>query len=193
MGGPNLWSSSTSTACSAVPRNLLCVMRVFTTAPIVATFSGKRVWLSGASFTVAAGANPDAVCNTDRPVGVVAGRALIARTTSTAASLLNMTQMYVRPDGQEVGTGLELSAGQTRNGIWQQSDGTYITDNRSAWTGSTALDRLGTIASTCGNWVDSSQTAGIFGTSTSARAAFWSFFVPLPCNQTGMHLYCYEL
>lgn len=195
-GGPDAWTAGTGAGCSSThgQQRILCMMRQYTAGVTPGTFTGKRVWLSNNPFTVAAGANPDTVCNTDRPAGVSQGRALIARTTSTAGSLLTAGQMYVRPDGQEVGTGTELINNIMRGGIWQLGNGTYSTANPYVWNGATSLTALGTVATTCNNWVDPNQAGGPTGLWSYPRGYWWNF-TTRACNSTGFfqpRLYCYE-
>lgn len=194
MGGPHSWTSGAEGSCSTTTTfRVLCMMRQLTTAPTVVTFPGKRVWLSNNPLTVSVTSSPDAVCNADRPSGVAIGKALLSRTTSTAASLIRATQMYVRPDGQEVGTGAEIIGFQTRGGIWQLGNGSYLSANSRAWTGAAALDQLGTAASTCKDWTDPKQT-GTNGFAELSRNSFWNFTNQL-CNATDSsqpRLYCYE-
>lgn len=190
MAGPLMWSAANDRSCSTYTYSVLCMMRQFTTGTTAATFPGKRVWLSNTLYAVSATNSPDAICTNDRPSGVATGRALITRTTSTAASLLGAMQMYVRPDGQEVGTGAEIIAGQARGGIWEFGNGSYPTTYLGAWTGSPGLDQLGSVASTCNNWTDPNQTAGLSGSVLGARTYFWASG-PGPCNSQH-NLFCYE-
>jgi hypothetical protein len=193
MGGPDAWSSDTGSTCGGGPQRVLCIMKQFNTTVTPASFAGKRVWLSNNPFSTATGATPDSVCNGDRPAGVPSGAALIARTTASGASLLGMSQMYVRPDGQEVGTGAEMIARLQRGGIWQAGNGTYVTTNNFVWTGSTAIDQAGTAASTCSNWTSTSGN-GQVAYHVRARTWFWSF-TSIACNATGFQqprLYCYQ-
>ncbi|HVV82041.1 MAG TPA: choice-of-anchor D domain-containing protein [Kofleriaceae bacterium] len=197
-GGPSAWTGDSGSTCSNVsPGRLICMMKQFTAAPAIATFPGKKVWMTNAPFSVSATNSPDTACNTDRPAGVASGRALIARTTAAASSLLTAAQMYVRPDGQEVGTGAELAANLSRGGIWQAGNGAYVSASDShgwVWTGSLAIDQVGTVASTCGNWADNSQAAGRLGAATRSRALFWSLGTETcsPTQGNVPRLYCYE-
>ena len=194
MSGGTSWTAGAGYSCNAGGQRIMCLMKQFNNGVTAATFSGKKVWISNAAYSPSANGNPDTTCNADRPATAASGRALISRTTSTAASLLTANQMYVRPDGQEVGTGAEIAAGQGRGGIWQAGNGTYPISNMRVWTGSTGPTQLGTVASTCGNWVDSSQNTAIVGYAESSRGNSWNLTTQ-SCNTLGglsARLYCYE-
>ena len=195
LGGPSAWTAGVANNCANGNFALICMMKTFTNGVAVTGFTGKKVWMSNAPYLVSAAGNPDTTCNNDKPAGVLSGRALIARTTSTAASALTAAQMYVRPDGQEVGTGAAIGAGQAIGGIWQFGDGSYATRFQTAWTGSTAIDQVGDVTSTCGNWTNSGSAAGRMAHVNRSRYLAWSF-TTIACNTTvatgAPYLYCYE-
>lgn len=193
MGGPTYWSAGLSTGCTAATYHVLCLMKTSASGPgAPPTTVGKRLWLSNAAYAPDPLGDPDAVCNADRPVGVAMGRALIARAASTAASKLTAASLYVRPDGQEVGTGAEIVAGEARGGIWQSGNGSYWSGQ--AWTGSSTIDALGVFTSTCGDWTVGSTT-GRYTLPQLARR-FWGQTLPvIVCNNipaSGPRLQCYE-
>lgn len=193
MGGPTYWGSGATATCSAATYHLLCLMKTYAAGPGAATdFAGKKVWLTNAVYQPSTTGDPDAACNTDRPAGVAMGRALVARTTATAASLLGAATMYVRPDGQEVGTGAELVAEQARAGIWQSGNGTYWSGQ--AWTGSATISTLAISTSSCGDWVIPT-TSGRFTVPGYARR-FWGVTLPvMACSNVGAagpRLMCFE-
>ncbi len=191
MSGPSAWTGDTGTSC-VFDQPVMCLMRTVTTGPTPATFDGKRVWLTNGAYPVGGAVTPDAACNADRPAGVLMGRALISRTTATAASLLTAGQMYVRPDGQEVGTGAEISANLARSGIWQLGNGSYVPASQRTWTGSLSPSQLGTPATTGNDWTSVAGT-GQFGLSGRARSFAWSQG-NATCNAGVItyRLYCYE-
>lgn len=193
MGGPGAWSDGGTGSCAAGGYRVLCMMRSYVSAPAAAdTFMGKKVWVSNAAYQPDPVANPDTTCNADKPAGVAMGRALVTRSTSTAASLLTAGTMYVRPDGQEVGTGAEIIAGNARGGIWQAGNGTYWTGR--AWTGSPQIDQLGQFNSTCGDWTVPNTTARY--TIVAFARRFWGSNLPITgCDNVGAsgpRLMCYE-
>jgi len=193
-GGPAGWSAGAGQNCANGNYPLLCMMKVSSVIPTPMVYAGKKVWMTNGPFVMPSPTTVDAMCNTDRPTGVNTGRALIARTTATAASLVTANQMYVRPDGQEVGTGAELAAGLWRAGIWQLGNGNYAV-NLKAWTGSGAMSQLGTAATTCGDWADATGLAGRAALVYPNRNNWWSW-AGLACNTTAAngapYLYCYE-
>jgi len=107
--------------------------------------------------------------------------------------------VYVRPDGQVVGSGAELLAGGAGNGtlqsgIWQAGNGTYPNDPSlpdDAWTGQTTLTQAGNTASTCNDWTSTSSVSGIVGVYGTADSTWWSL-ITRPCTDTGSRLYCIE-
>jgi hypothetical protein len=192
MAGPTFWGSGAASSCASTYR-VLCLMKTYAAGPAApSAFMGKKMWLSNAAYQPSVTGDVDAVCNADKPAGVQMGRALISRTTSTAASLLNMATMYVRPDGQEVGTGAEIIAGNARGGIWQQGNGTYWSGQ--AWTGSATIDSVGLVTSTCGDWTIAASS-GRYSFPQYARR-MWGQTLPVTvCNNipaTGPRLMCFE-
>lgn len=188
MGGPSFWSGNSSRLCSAQTYRVLCMMKTSSAVPMVTTLTGKKMWLSSTTYTVAAGGNPDNVCNAVRPAGVASGRALIARTTASAASLLTAAQLYVRPDGQEIGTGAEFVANTHNGGVWQAADGTYLQPEL-AWIGSSIIGNPGTAATTCNNWVDSAGTGAVNFPQFLRR---WGIGISAQACATARRVYCYE-
>ncbi len=193
MGGPTLWSAGQSLACSGATYHVLCLMKQSPAGPgAPPTTVGKRLWLTNALYSPDQTGNPDTVCNTDRPAGVAMGKAFITRTTASAASLLTAGTMYVRPDGQEVGTGAEIVAGTARGGIWQSGNNTYWSGQ--AWSGAATMGDLGTFSSTCGDWTEPTTT-GRFTLPGLARSMWNINLSARTCNNipsTGPRLQCYE-
>ena len=80
-------------------------------------------------------------------------------------------------------------------GIWQSGDLVYrqLSFSR-VWTGQSNLTTVGTVASTCGNFADTTQTAGQHGAHPSIDTRWWNF-TTAACNNTGTGvggLYCVE-
>ncbi len=200
-GGPGGWSSYGNTTCFTAaqsPGSLLCMgtTRSGAVAPVVT--SGRKIWVTSSAFAPGGGQTPDAKCQADRPAGVTTAVALVASTAAPASAVLASTTNYVRPDGTLVGTGAQIAAGgNLASGIWQTADGTYRTffpggSSYLAWTGSTSVSTIGTVASTCGNWADSSQTAGLMGYSYMADTSWWGA-VPAQCTSaSNAGLYCIQ-
>ena len=193
--GPIHWVQQANFDC-VTPVNLLCMGKTKTVTITPPAPTGRKVWLSNVGFTpnATAGMTPDARCHADRPAGVTAGVALISTASRAASLALVPTTSYYRPDGIFVGLGADLAAGTIlQSGIWQSGDGVYrqaVSDW--IWTGSPSPNQVGTVASTCGNWTDSTQPAGILGESSIRPSTWWSG----PGNQItctlGLLLYCVQ-
>lgn len=196
MGGPELWTRDSGLGGCTGTYRLICMQNTFTAGAAAPSFAGKRVWLTNAPHAVSSSLPPDTACFNSRPSGVTSGRALISTTTISAASLLVAAQMYIRSDGQEVGTGTEIGAGINRAGIWQAGDGSYPLVNSFAWTGSATIGATGSVGNTCNNWTDPAQTIGQYGFTGRSRHLFWAIG-QLACNTpttnfNAPRLYCYE-
>lgn len=195
MGGPGSWGSNTGVGGCSSSWRLLCLGKTMTATPTVSTFAGKKVWLTNTTAAIAAGFSPDTACNTDRPAGVASGKAFVSTTMASAGSKLTAAQMYVRPDGQEVGTGTEITSNLARAGVWQFGNATYLNtaagDSFRVWTGG-AINSAGTVTTTCNDWVDSAGT-GQQGLLERSRAT--TAITGASCSGTGTNaarLYCYE-
>ena len=117
-------------------------------------------------------------------------------TSQSAASLLDMSMNYVRVDGTLVGSGALISGGGTlASGIWQSGDGVYRPiGSARVWTGAATLTATGTLAGTCGNWADTTQTGGLQGWYQVDDSRWWTFTSDA-CNDTSGtegSLYCVQ-
>jgi hypothetical protein len=154
------------------------------------------IWYTATAWTPGGGlSSADTFCSTNRPAGL-AGTvvALLATTTASAASRLNATANYYRPDGQFLGTGADLQAGGTLwNGIWQNNLGAYQAGvGGFEYTGATAFGNVGTAATTCGNWVDTAGTAA-GGRSNTVGTDWWYSYSMFGCNSAGARsLFCVQ-
>jgi len=193
IDGPALGYGNVLGQCSNT-YNLMCMGKTKTAAvsPVVTT--GRKIWVSRPAYAFGV-QTPDAFCQADRPAGVTTAAALIATTSRAPVGSLSLTMNYVRVDGTLVGTGQQLvnsslGTGLLESGIWQQSDGTYDI-NSPIWTGSTDLNSVGTVASTCNNWTDPSTTTATIGTSTTIVQYWWATPNNF-CNNVGAHLFCVQ-
>ncbi len=190
-GGPEVWTSFDSPSCA--PKRMYCFMKTTNAALPTTPVSGKRAYLTNAPFLPGSG-DPDARCETDKPPGTGTVEALVARTTAAAASHLDSGTVYVRPDGQVVGTGQQLidvaiASARLDSGIWQSGDGTYVVDG-SVWTGALNLTTVPDASDTCGDWsltTGSGRTGAASYTTTSA----WNDG-SFGCNSGFVRLYCLE-
>ncbi len=160
--------------------------------------TGRKIWLSNASFTPGLSSTPDTLCQASRPAGVTTGAALIATTTKTAGSVLAPATSYYRVDGTLVGTGADLTAvtpnslaGSLTTGTWQAGNGSYP-GGVGTWVGSTSLATIGTNASTCGNWTDPTQTEGFYGSAGDTTAQWWDPFGSTTTCNTAFWIYCVQ-
>ncbi len=159
------------------------------TAPV----AGKLAFLTNAPYVPGSG-DPDARCEADKPAGTGGTvEALLARTTATAASHLDPSAVYVRPDGQVVGTGQQLidvgaGPGVLGTGIWQTGDGQYF--QGTPWTGATSLTAVPDASETCDDW-SVTTGSGRQGAAVFTIKAYWSAGTS-PCNSQFLRLYCIE-
>lgn len=200
-GGPFAWTSGSGSRCGlAAP--LICMGKAKSAAVSVPAPSGpgRKVWLTSTQFMPNSTTTPDAQCQAARPAGVTTAAAIISTTSRIAATVLDPATTYYRLDGVPVGTGADI-AGVMPNvlnhpiasGIWQSEDGLYPIFNADAWTGSFALNVVGTAITTCGNWMDPTQGPALYGMPQQTSSEWWSPFpfFTTPCNQS-MRLYCVQ-
>lgn len=203
-GGAFGWLDDYSWACAGATQvTLICMgnTRVAPVTPIVT--AGKKIWLSNTPFVVGGTQTPNALCIATRPAGVTGAAALLATTTTSAASVLSMTANYVRPDGTFVATGAALASTSgvpfsngepLSSGIWQSGDGVYrqyLPSKTLVWTGQTSLTAVGTAATTCNNWTDPSNGTAVMGGFTTTLGNYWNFLNTF-CGGEMNPIYCVE-
>jgi trimeric autotransporter adhesin len=207
MGGPYAWtfvyyqnggswcSSSTPFYCFQVAQN----------TPLVRTTSaGKLVFVTTNNVSPLGLGLPgaDARCRSDATAAGLSGvfKALLATTSASAASRFTPAPPYVRPDGQVVSTGDALFTGKSlRSGIWQTAKGAYVDAGMNgssgitagAWTGAASPTDVGTLASTCQNWMTAPATAVPAGSPTLIDARWFNFPYSEHCDSSA-RLYCVE-
>lgn len=190
--GPRGWIVSADAECaSELP--ILC-LETRRSAPLdIPAVSGKAIWLTNTPYSVGE-QTPDEKCQLERPAFVSQARAFLSYLDRAAADVLDPNASYVRVDGQLVGTGQELAAGNAvSSGVWQAADGTYGGElSNRAWTGIAVDPRsVGTGAETCGGWTDPGAT-GRAGNVNMTNAQVWNAGGPLDCSEPN-YLYCVEL
>ena len=197
LGGPGMWTEEYFGTCDRSD-HLICMGKT-NNATIAAPTpgTGRKIWLSSATFTPGAATTPDAVCQAARPSGVTTAAALIATTKKAASTILVPTTSYYRADGVLVGTGAALAAlgyasldSTVSSGIWVAENGTYFSSNPVVWTGSSNLNAVGTTGSTCGDWTDPNQDGGQFG-APWGNYFLWAWGTVSPCLPAN-HLYCVQ-
>lgn len=190
VAGPGAWTASGLVSCNQGPARIYCIEKTSTRILIPPKSQGKIIFLTNSLFLPGISHTPDEVCAGDRPAGIGTVKALVARTNAPAANVLDPESVYIRPDGQLVGTGAVLiAAGELQSGIWQQGNGSYP-PSASVWTGQTNLTEPGNLSSTCSNWTSTSSAAGVGGFSFTTQLSWWNGLVK-SCA-TAMRLYCVE-
>jgi len=194
--GPGSWTAVllSLSPCQGTFR-IYCMENTKTLALTPPPTPGKRIYLTTSTFVPGA-QTPDQLCAAEKPPGVATVRALVARTTASAAALLNPQALYVRVDGQIVGTGAELAAFTTlRSGIWQTGSGAYVQPDpdtpSTVWTGSGNPTALGTTASTCNDWTSTVSTVGVAGFFATTQSPDWWGIFTRNCTNA-YRLYCVE-
>jgi hypothetical protein len=188
-GGPFYWDPNglERDGCTGSDR-LICMGKTHNAPLPVPVVSGKLVWLSAVWPGYPA---PDTHCANAMPAGVTGAKALIARSTAPASSVVNATTNYYRPDGMFVGTGAQLGAGgPIVTGIWQIANGTYSTAgplDSAVLTGKNG----GTAADNCNDWSPNPGTTMTWSGDASYYETWWGYLsVPCPA-QTGGNSYFY--
>ena len=126
FGGPTRWLHSAEGDCTQ-SRRIYCAMTTRTEPLPASPVAGKRIFLSrGEPRSASNSTSADARCDLERPAGARAARAIILGSGGSARELLDPAMVYVRPDGQRLGTGDEIGAGRFQTGIWQSGDGAYL-------------------------------------------------------------------
>lgn len=175
-------------------RPIYCAMRRSSTLMATVPHPGRLVFVSrGEADTAGGAAAADALCQSERPASRSGAtfRALLARPGVLAAQALELAASYVRPDGQLLGTGFELTGGRLRTGIWQFADGELVPWRTPVLTGSgTSPETAGLPDETCLDW--SSTTANVvIGRPISVH--WWWSYSSTGCGPSGaFHLYCVE-
>jgi cysteine-rich repeat protein len=187
--GSGGWSGPSTSPCSSTA-SIYCLMKTKTATLTITPEAGKRIYLSG-NYIPALGTPPDQRCALDKPAGLGTVKALVATTSSSAASVLSPAQRYVRMDGVFIGTGADLAAGdRLTSGMWQTGAGLYAGDSQLAWTGAATPTDIGTSASTCSNWTSTATTARV-GRVASTDTAWWNLTTQA-CSASATRLYCIE-
>lgn len=189
-GGPQIWTSNSNAACA--PSRLYCFMKTKSAALPTTPVTGKLAFVTNGPFLPGSG-DPDARCEADKPLGTGPVVALLARTTSAAASHLDPNAVYVRPDGQVVGTGQQLIDAATfgaelDSGIWQTGSGSYF--DATPWTGASDLTTVPSASDTCNDW-SATTGSGRSGRASLTNAPFW-VGGSSTCNSGYLRLYCVE-
>jgi hypothetical protein len=188
-GGPFFWDPNGFEHTDCQPHPVICMGKARSAAIPTTTISGKLIWLSPAWPGFPA---PDQHCQSALPSGVTSAKALIARSTAPASSVVNASTSYYRPDGTFVGTGAQLGAGgPVASGIWQSANGAYSTVGpiQAVLTGRNG----GTPADNCNDWQPGSGTMARAG-DIDYYETWWdsgSSTCPLDPTASGFNSYFY--
>jgi len=190
-GGPVAWTNIGLGPCG-IAGHVYCLMKTKSAALSPPAATGRSIWISSAAYAPGSASTPDQFCDADRPAGVASARAVLATATTPASDALSPAALYVRPDGQVVGTGAELSAATLRSGIWQTGGGAYLNSPAIAvWTGDAAdLAANGTAGGTCTGWSTNAGN-GATGLPSLGDARFWNSGTRA-CSDLTTRLICAE-
>ena len=195
--GPSAWTAENNFGCSFTLR-LYCMGKTKTAALSPAPFGGtaKFAFVSNATLAPNLLSGPDefdALCNSEKPAGSGAFKALIASTGFSAASLMVPSTNYQTIEKLLIGTGAEIISGsfQTNGaGMWEHSNLTFPpTAFERVFTGSNAPAAIGAGPGNCSNWGSGAGT-GIFGLYALPDSRGWNFGQQ-NCN-VAAHVHCVE-
>lgn len=201
VGGPGAWSSSAAQGCGDGVQRIFCGGVLSSTPLVPSRTAGNLIWITAPQFNPGASADPDAFCSMNRPPGTGAAVALVGRLNRPASDVLDSETVYVRPDGQRVGTGALLIAHRdiltgVESGIWQAADGTYQSNGGALGgvsSGAGRLDMPSTTEQTCNDWRDSGGTRNL-GIFNLMNGHWWTRSSGAVCSNTtgGFRIYCVE-
>jgi hypothetical protein len=197
-GGSASWTARSNGGCD-IARRLYCFQTDHTGVDLVPPpTSGKIAFVSTKTFTPGAGvgiAGADTLCASNAAGAGLSGtyKALLATTTTSAASRMTLAPLYVRPDGIPIATGVTIGAGGSLDsGIWQRADGSYVAVTGDlTFTGASTPSATGTLASTCSDWTSTASTSAAVGADTLADPTWWNIASNGSCTLT-LAVYCLE-
>lgn len=190
-GGPQLWTSNDTSSC-IFARKVYCLMKTKNTPLTITPVSGKLIFVTNSYvFAYNGVGSADSICASSRPAGAGTVIAVLPTSTRSASSLFSTSTRYVRPDGQLVGTGLQIRSSNLESGVWLTGDSQYVTNYVTAWTGSVNLGDIPSSASICTDWTSSSGSV-LIGDVRRSDTSWWSS-TTANCNASGVRFYCIEL
>ena len=182
-GGPLYWTDGGVGSCVGGVR-ILCFGKTKSNPIVLEPVAGKLIYLSDL-FTPNTTTTPDEVCAASAPAGAGTVRAMTTYWDVPGANFVTGTTLYVRPDGQAVGTGAEILEASApgvqatvdnylRTGVWQTGDGAYAYQDVESlvWIGDWNILR-GAGTGTCNNWTTTTGS-GAVGDYRSSGASFWN-------------------
>lgn len=175
-GLPNSrWWNLGAIGCT-VPYPVMCMMKTFSGTTLTpAPMAGKLAFVT-TTLTPGGGVTAlDARCNAEKPTGSGTFKAMVNTTTTTAASVLNMSQSYVTPSRQLLGTGADLANYRPlQTGLWQSGNGSFVDPARFVLTGGGVPTQTSTAALTCDDYTTANPGNG-YRTGYLTRSDNWWF------------------
>jgi hypothetical protein len=166
--GAKGWTSNNAGVSSCgIASRVMCVMKGANTPVIVTPAAGKKIYLTKSAWIPGSGLSAaDAKCMADAPASVTAVKAVLVASTRAITDVLDVTAIYVRPDGVKAGTGAEivqamidsLPPATIEGAVTQDGSGNYVDTSvaQLVWTG---LPYLGSASTdTCQDWTSASST-----------------------------------
>lgn len=161
-GGPGIWTDNGGAGGCQGAEPFYCFGTSHVTPLTITPVTGRLAFVSTSSFEANFGiTDADSVCQSDATTAGLANPtnylALLATSTASPASRFNLSALsapYVRPDGVKIADAPTIaSGGELDSGIWQHADGSYAGEfSSTVWTGSSAPNAAGTLATTCQDW-----------------------------------------
>jgi hypothetical protein len=192
-GGPRSWTRGALGACNFTHR-IYCFEKDKNQPLVVPATSGRRIYLAPFEVIADGGVgSADLACMRARPAGVTLARAIIAATNQRPSSILSSDagQLYIRPDGQIVGSVAELRLGILRSGVWQFGDGGYPQYENEVFVGTNFFLNTSPAFQNCNNWTDPTALNPIIGLSNATNTFFG--FSRFDCsNFRPSSVYCAE-
>jgi hypothetical protein len=125
-------------------------------------YLSKSAWIPGGGLSAA-----DVKCLADAPASVTAAKAVLVASPRALTDVLDVTAVYVRPDGVKVGTGAEIVQAMIdgippvtiEGAVTQDGGGNYVDTSvaQLLWTGLPYLGSAST-AATCQDWTSALST-----------------------------------
>lgn len=160
-GGKGWAYNNVGVSPCGLPSRVLCVMKGANTPVSVTPVAGKRIYLSRSAWVPGGGlAAADAKCLAEAPASVKAAKAVLVASTRALTDVLDVSAVYVRPDGVRAGTGAEIiqalidvPPATIEGAVTQDGGGKYVdtTIAQLVWTGLDYWTGAGDSA-TCRDW-----------------------------------------
>ncbi|MCC6997269.1 MAG: choice-of-anchor D domain-containing protein [Deltaproteobacteria bacterium] len=169
------WHINGGIGCTQ-PYPVYCMMKSFSGAgPTPPTAAGKLAFVTTTLTPSGGVAALDARCNAEKPAGSGSFKAMVNTTTTTAASVVNLSTTYVTPARQIVGTGSDLANYRPlQTGLWQGGDGSFLSPAPFILTGGGVPTQTSTATLTCDDYTTANPGSG-YRTGYVNRSDGWWF------------------